>query len=162
MSQQSIPVVQLGDFLGGDESKKQAFVKTVGDALVDIGFFALEDHGVESSLIKKCYKLAEDYFSQDQDTKVKDEIKDLGGQRGFTNFGKEHAKNNNNPDLKEFWHVGREFFKNPELAETYPKNIWPNHPADFKQSFNDLYSSCLLYTSPSPRDATLSRMPSSA
>ena len=25
-----------------------------------------------------------------------------------------------------------------------------------------LYSDCLLYTSPSPRDATLSRMPSSA
>ena len=30
---------------------------------------------------------------------------------------------------------------------------------DFQQ---DTYLSCLLYTSPSPRDATLSRMPSSA
>ena len=28
--------------------------------------------------------------------------------------------------------------------------------------FTDLDSTCLLYTSPSPRDATLSRMPSSA
>ena len=28
--------------------------------------------------------------------------------------------------------------------------------------FNALVSGCLLYTSPSPRDATLSRMPSSA
>ena len=27
---------------------------------------------------------------------------------------------------------------------------------------NDVYMDCLLYTSPSPRDATLSRMPSSA
>ena len=27
---------------------------------------------------------------------------------------------------------------------------------------NDLFAGCLLYTSPSPRDATLSRMPSSA
>ena len=27
---------------------------------------------------------------------------------------------------------------------------------------NEDYNSCLLYTSPSPRDATLSRMPSSA
>ena len=27
---------------------------------------------------------------------------------------------------------------------------------------NELYIACLLYTSPSPRDATLSRMPSSA
>ena len=29
-------------------------------------------------------------------------------------------------------------------------------------TFNLMNSSCLLYTSPSPRDATLSRMPSSA
>ena len=27
---------------------------------------------------------------------------------------------------------------------------------------SDMYEICLLYTSPSPRDATLSRMPSSA
>ena len=31
-----------------------------------------------------------------------------------------------------------------------------------KQKRIRLYSDCLLYTSPSPRDATLSRMPSSA
>ena len=30
------------------------------------------------------------------------------------------------------------------------------------RSFKKLFESCLLYTSPSPRDATLSRMPSSA
>ena len=31
-----------------------------------------------------------------------------------------------------------------------------------KKNFSDVLSDCLLYTSPSPRDATLSRMPSSA
>ena len=30
------------------------------------------------------------------------------------------------------------------------------------QKMLDLYNSCLLYTSPSPRDGLLSRMPSSA
>ena len=30
------------------------------------------------------------------------------------------------------------------------------------ETLADLYTDCLLYTSPSPRDATLSRMPSSA
>ena len=35
----------------------------------------------------------------------------------------------------------------------------PSHPA---LSCKEIYDSCLLYTSPSPRDATLSRMPSSA
>ena len=36
-----------------------------------------------------------------------------------------------------------------------------NPPEKFSLEFTDL-SGCLLYTSPSPRDATLSRMPSSA
>ena len=31
-----------------------------------------------------------------------------------------------------------------------------------KAEFGDIFATCLLYTSPSPRDATLSRMPSSA
>ena len=33
---------------------------------------------------------------------------------------------------------------------------------ELKESSKDGYKTCLLYTSPSPRDATLSRMPSSA
>ena len=33
---------------------------------------------------------------------------------------------------------------------------------NYVPSANEFYNSCLLYTSPSPRDATLSRMPSSA
>ena len=43
------------------------------------------------------------------------------------------------------------------LAEMLPQfegNVFPG--------VRDLMASCLLYTSPSPRDATLSRMPSSA
>ena len=35
-------------------------------------------------------------------------------------------------------------------------------PDGLKRSIDNVYNSCLLYTSPSPRDATLSRMPSSA
>ena len=41
------------------------------------------------------------------------------------------------------------------------RNLWP---ADVACPINEIHvtNSCLLYTSPSPRDATLSRMPSSA
>ena len=35
-------------------------------------------------------------------------------------------------------------------------------PTVYKEMLDSKYNSCLLYTSPSPRDATLSRMPSSA
>ena len=45
----------------------------------------------------------------------------------------------------------------PVVLETSYMKVWPESLADTVQSF-----SCLLYTSPSPRDRTRSRMPSSA
>ena len=39
---------------------------------------------------------------------------------------------------------------------------WPNQLASRMKTSNINVQICLLYTSPSPRDATLSRMPSSA
>ena len=52
-------------------------------------------------------------------------------------------------------------------GNTYPFESIPDNSGSFTISdlapgSYDLYVSCLLYTSPSPRDATLSRMPSSA
>jgi len=43
----------------------------------------------------------------------------LGGQRGYTPFGKEHAKDSNSPDLKEFYSWGP--FDDPH--GWYPPNI---------------------------------------
>ena len=42
------------------------------------------------------------------------------------------------------------------------EHSWEDVPEEIKDTFEKLGIPCLLYTSPSPRDATLSRMPSSA
>ena len=49
-------------------------------------------------------------------------------------------------------------------AEDSEKDIYLyiNSPGGIITSGMGIYDTCLLYTSPSPRDATLSRMPSSA
>ena len=48
------------------------------------------------------------------------------------------------------------------LALDDPPTDQPHHHVLFTDDYDDEFDSCLLYTSPSPRDATLSRMPSSA
>ena len=136
---QTIPVVDLNDFRSGDVARRQKFVTTLGDALVDIGFFAVENHGVPMELIESSYRLAKDYFKLPEATKAQYEKKELKGQRGHTGFGKEHAKDSKAPDLKEFWHVGRELPATHGRFQEYPRNLWPAEIPEFKASFSHLY-----------------------
>ena len=49
-----------------------------------------------------------------------------------------------------------------KIAKQFGLNVITPVPALVPLTFTDQLKTCLLYTSPSPRDATLSRMPSSA
>ncbi len=140
MTEQTIPVVDLQDFLRGTKAQRDDFVATTGDALVQLGFFALEGHGVDSDLIQQAYDQAEEFFLKSESEKKSFENAAIKGQRGYTSFGREHAKGNNNPDLKEFWHVGRSVYQNPALAKEYPQNIWPSFNNSFKPVFSDLFN----------------------
>jgi isopenicillin N synthase-like dioxygenase len=135
----SIPVVDLQDFISGDNKREGRFIHGVGEALRDIGFFAVKNHGVDLSLIKKAYELAENFFMLPEATKKKYEISQLKGQRGYVSFGKEHAKTSSHPDLKEFWHVGRETFNHAHAMEPYEPNLWPQEVSGFKEVMVEFY-----------------------
>ncbi len=138
MSEQTIPVASLKDYQAGGERQKK-FIKTVGESLVDIGFFALTDHGVDSGLIDKAYTVAEDFFTRTDAEKKKYDGAHTQGQRGFTSFGTEHAKDSKAPDLKEFWHVGQELPAGHALRKIYPDNIWPSDAPGFKETYSQLF-----------------------
>ncbi|MBD0364916.1 MAG: 2-oxoglutarate and iron-dependent oxygenase domain-containing protein, partial [Flavisolibacter sp.] len=42
----NIPVVDLSDFLSGDERRKQKFVNELGKAYEEVGFVAVKNHGI--------------------------------------------------------------------------------------------------------------------
>lgn len=138
MSDQTIPVADLRDYEQGGAPRAR-FVKTVGDALVDIGFFALTGHGVDAGLIDKAYGVAHDFFMRPDAVKGRYEVAGGKGQRGFVSFGKEHAKDSKAPDLKEFWHVGQELPSSHPLATVYPANLWPEVVPAFKPIFLELF-----------------------
>ena len=97
----AIPSVNLQDFVSGDSARKEKFIKEIGSAFEDIGFVALSGHFLEDELVDKLYGEIKEFFHQPQEIKDKYEIEGIGGQRGYTSFGKEHAKGKKEGDLKE-------------------------------------------------------------
>lgn len=138
----TIPSVDLQEFVSGDESKKQKFTKEIGKAFEEIGFVALSGHFLTDTLVKNLYSEIKDFFNQDQDIKDSYEIEGIGGQRGYTSFGKEHAKGRKEGDLKEFWHFGQYLENNSELEAEYPDNVnvkeLPNFNAIGKETYKML------------------------
>ncbi len=135
----SIPVINLNDYLHGDKAKQEQFVRSVGSALKEIGFFALTNHLINEDLIKKTYELTHKLFELPEKTKKQYEILGLNGQRGYTSFGKEHAKDASAPDLKEFWHIGQELNHQGNQHPNYPENVWPNEVNEFKDTLLETY-----------------------
>ena len=93
----------------------------MGRAYEEIGFVALKGHFLDKDLIDELYTQVRLFFSLPDETKAKYEIPGLAGQRGYTSFGKEHAKGKTTGDLKEFFHFGQ---NNPTTnGEDYPENV---------------------------------------
>lgn len=118
-----IPSVDLSKFVKGTEEEKNKFVADLGKAYEDIGFVAVKNHGIEKSTIDDLYTYIKAFFDLDETTKKKYEIEGIGGQRGYTSFGKEHAKGMKAGDLKEFWHFGQFVEDNDPIDKEYPENV---------------------------------------
>ncbi|MFL5748571.1 MAG: isopenicillin N synthase family dioxygenase [Niastella sp.] len=135
----AIPVVNLADFLSGDPQLKQAFINQLGKAYEDVGFVAVKNHGIPDELIADLYKYVQQFFALPRNTKEKYEIPGLAGQRGYTSFGKEHAKGSEAPDLKEFFQFGQTVEDNDPIKSEYPDNVQVNDVASFNTTFTKAY-----------------------
>jgi len=135
----AIPVVNLADFLSGDPQLKQAFVNQLGKAYEDVGFVAVKNHGIPDELIADLYKYVQQFFALPREAKEKYEIPGLAGQRGYTSFGKEHAKGSEAPDLKEFFQFGQTVEDNDPINSEYPDNVQVNDVAAFNITFTKAY-----------------------
>ncbi len=137
-----IPSVDLRDFLSEDPERKQKFIREIGAAYENIGFVALKGHFLSDELVDSLYSEIKKFFALPLETKSKYEIEGIGGQRGYTSFGKEHAKGRKEGDLKEFWHFGQYVENNPKLKAEYPDNVQVEELSDFnevgKQTYKNL------------------------
>ena len=64
---------------------------------------------------------------------------ELAGQRGYTSFGKEHAKGSDAPDLKEFFQYGQIVSNDHILKPEYPNNVSVEDIKGFNDTFYKAY-----------------------
>lgn len=136
----AIPVVDLAEF-SGSAQQKAGFVAALGKAYEEVGFVAVKNHGIPSRTIEGLYTNTRAFFSLPQDVKSKYEIPGLAGQRGYTSFGKEHAKGSTAPDLKEFFQFGQTVTDNDPVRAEYPDNVQVRELPEFNPLFVEAYRS---------------------
>lgn len=135
----SIPVVDLDEFVNGDEESKKSFVQQLGKAYEEVGFVAVKNHGVPDALIAHLYEYVQQFFSMPSEQKYNYEISGLAGQRGYTSFGREHAKGSEAPDLKEFFQYGQTVEDNDPIKSEYPDNVSVEEVEGFNETLFSAY-----------------------
>jgi len=115
------------------DGDRAAFVAELGAAYREWGFAGIRNHGIAQSLIDGAYEVFCQFFALPADVKMQYHVKGGGGARGYTPFGVETAKDSKYPDLKEFWHIGREIPRDSKYAEVMAPNLWPTEVAGFQQ-----------------------------
>ncbi len=130
-----IPTVDLSQFTDNE----QLFAKQLGEYYREFGFVGFINHGISDQVIKDARMAFKAFFELDQSIKSKYQNRYQGGVRGYTGFGIEQAKDHNMPDLKEFWHIG----KQPEDQSVIPDKVLPNiWPQEVPKMQTDGYRLC--------------------
>lgn len=120
-----------------------AFARDFGAAYRSSGFCCITGHGIDPALIEAAYAAFREFFALSEAVKRRYHIAGAGGARGYTPFRIETAVGSCHPDLKEFWHVGREFESGTARSdvehEAMPPNLWPSEIPEFRSAASALY-----------------------
>lgn len=128
-----IPVLNIAGMQGNAE-----LIAEHGRAYEEFGFCGIVGHGISDEVIDNAYAAVREFFALPLAEKELSATGE-GGARGYTQFGIETAKDHEHPDLKEFWHVGREMPPGVERHRSLFPNIWPSQIKDFRKRVYPLY-----------------------
>jgi len=135
----NIPLLNLEDFTQGSSEQKATFVETLGKAFEEVGFVSIRNHGISDDDVEVLYNKVKDFFSLEEDNKMKYEIAGMAGQRGYTSYGKESAKGSEVGDMKEFWQHGQTLEGDVQVSDNYPDNIKVDEVSGFDETLLRTY-----------------------
>lgn len=122
----AVPLLSLAGGVSDD------FAHALGRSFRDFGFAMVAGHDVDEALVARGWTATRDLFTLPVEARSAYAQPQGSGQRGYTGVGVEIAKGGDRPDLKEFWHVGRE-------GGGLPDNIWPAGIPEFRTTMMALY-----------------------
>jgi isopenicillin N synthase-like dioxygenase len=129
-----VPVLDLARL----DSEPQQLIAEAGAAYREYGFCGFRNHGIADHVIEQAYDVFQRFFALPE--VVKQGYRSAaGGQRGYTPFGIEQARDHAVPDLKEFWHLGREMGPVNPWPDILQPNRWPGEIPDFREKSLALY-----------------------
>jgi isopenicillin N synthase-like dioxygenase len=114
-----------------------AFAHALGASFERHGFAVIADPGLEAGLARAMLADARVLFDLPDAAKARYRIAGGAGQRGYTPFAVETAKGAASPDLKEFWHVGRQADR---PAGPLLDNVWPAEVPTFREHALGLFA----------------------
>ncbi len=115
-----------------------AFSQALGDSFARYGFAVISDHGLPQADIAAALTATKAFFALPEAAKAR-YVVGTGGQRGYTPFGIETAKDAAHFDLKEFWHMGRDLPPGHPYRDLMPDNVWPVEVPTFVSDVAWLY-----------------------
>jgi isopenicillin N synthase-like dioxygenase len=136
-----IPTLDISRFTHpASPADRDAFVAELGAAYREWGFAGIRGHGIPQARIDAAYDAFRRFFALPDAVKRRYHVAGGGGARGYTPFMVETAKDSQYPDLKEFWHIGREIPRDSRHAADMPANLWPDEVPGFREAGYGLYT----------------------
>ena len=144
-----LPVLDLGDFLIGNDADLHFLAKQLRAAAEEFGFFFIKNHGISNELIKNVF--AENERFHDQSMEAKNAIAIDDNQRGYIRPKAtllKHSTYNKNTtfDSNETTVFGTEYWRDNRHRQAgkrfYGENQWPANLPGFKETVDE-YMICM-------------------
>ncbi len=141
MTEQAVPIIDIGPFLDGDSEGKRHVARRVDRACTEVGFVMVENHDVPAQLIDDALEITWAFFDLPDEEKRKWISAKGDFRRGYLPVGGNalaHTLDQDTPpDLIEAFTFGRfdlpdEPYYGAHRDTWFEPNLWPDRPAAFR------------------------------
>ena len=142
-----IPVINLKGSFSGDYERRAAVAWEVHKAARDSGFFYVENHGIDQSVIDRAFAEARRFFEWPLDRKLEVSAEKWPCLRGYQPMQAQTLDAGSPPDYKESFYLAQDLGPDhPYVKKRVPNhgaNQWPNQLPGFREGVEANYARML-------------------